>query len=165
MSGHAENIIAARRRRRRPSHSLSLNLTSMIDVTFLLLIYFVACTRFVVGEETYRTDLPQTLGSGPAADPFELDEEPLTIRVATRMDDERIPVLRIDGTYPQPDSVAALHEFLAARIIGGTGEGLFAADHPIVIVPASSARWQHALEVFNAAARAGFTNLTLAKPG
>ncbi|MHC4614422.1 MAG: ExbD/TolR family protein, partial [Planctomycetota bacterium] len=47
---------AARRRQRQAR--IGLNLTAMIDVVFLLLVYFMAATEFKLGEEIYRLDLP-----------------------------------------------------------------------------------------------------------
>ena len=67
-----------RRRHRRPK--LALNLTSMIDVTFLLLVYFMVATEFKLGEEVYKLDLPDRQAAQREIDPFELDEEPLQVR-------------------------------------------------------------------------------------
>ena len=55
---------------------MGLNLTPMIDVVFQLLIYFMAATEFRLGEEIYRTDLPQRSSS---SDPFDLPRDPLRI--------------------------------------------------------------------------------------
>jgi hypothetical protein len=45
-------------RRRFGGSGLSLNLTAMIDVVFLLLVYFMVGTEFKLGEEVFRLDLP-----------------------------------------------------------------------------------------------------------
>ena len=42
--------------------------------------------------------------------------------------------------------------------------GLFEADHPIIIEPTGTTRWEHAMEAFNAAVRARYTNVTFAPP-
>ncbi len=44
----------ARRRRHPEPASTELNLTSMIDVVFQLLIYFIVGTSFAMGEQSYR---------------------------------------------------------------------------------------------------------------
>lgn len=147
---------------------IGLNVTAMIDVVFLLLVYFMAATNFRLGEEVYRLDLPER-GTAAAADPFELDDEPLVIRVATIAAAEAAGVpgysIRIDGPYDQPDTFRSLHDFLQRRQFSETSfEGLFADDHPVVIEPTPRTRWEHAIEAFNAAARAGYTNVTLAAP-
>lgn len=150
----------ARRRRERPS--IGLNLTSMIDVTFLLLVYFMVATEFKLGEEVYRLDLPERGASSAQMDPFDLDEEPLRIRVESTFVAYRIA---LEGPYRQPGTFEELYDFLAQRRITDAGPGgLFAPDHPIIIEPTRTTTWQHTLDTFNAAARARYTNVTLAAP-
>jgi len=153
-----------RRRRRRGRATIALNLTAMIDVTFLLLVYFMTATEFKLGEEIYRLDLPQR-GRAEQRDPFELDEEPLRIAVATTGFGLRAYSLKIEGPYRQPRSFEELYEFLDRRRISkDAAGGLFQADHPIIIQPARTTTWQHAMEAFSAAARARYTNVAFAKP-
>lgn len=153
-------------RRPRPAAGVSLNLTSMIDVTFLLLVYFMTVTQFRTGEEVYRLDLPERAeGRDQPSDPFQLDDEPLRIEVAGMGGADAGVRIRIDGPWPQPTGTAGLHDFLRSRRIGAPGSiGLFAADHPIIVHPTGATAWQHALEAFDAAARAGYSNITLQPP-
>lgn len=155
-----------RRRRAAGTARISLNLTAMIDVVFLLLIYFMAGTSFKLGEEIYRMDLPERGPSNAQRDPFELDNEPLRINIATvgrRGDSYRI---RLDGPYRQPATFEELRELLGElQISEFSTRGLFEADHPVIIEPARTAKWEHAVGVFNAAARARYTNITFARPG
>ena len=52
-------------RRRLPDPARTeFNLTSMIDVVFQLLIYFIVGTTFAMGEQSYRMDLPEREGRG-----------------------------------------------------------------------------------------------------
>jgi biopolymer transport protein ExbD len=149
----------ARRRARRPQARLGLNLTAMIDVVFLLLVYFMAATQFKLGEEIFRLDLPRR---GAPADPFTLPREPLRIALTSTGPACRI---RLGGPYPQPADFAELHGFLFEnRRSAGVLGGLFEADHPIVIEPTATTRWEHAMEAFNAAVRARYTNVTFAPP-
>lgn len=156
----------ARQRRRREHPAIALNLTSMIDVVFLLLVYFMVATEFRVGEEVYRLDLPDRAPAQGAADPFDLDDEPLRVRVASagpRPDDYQ---LRLEGPYPQPRTFDDLERILEERRLGVSGPGgLFADDHPIVLLPARDARWTHAMEAFDAVARAGYVNVVFGDPG
>jgi biopolymer transport protein ExbD len=139
---------------------LTLNLTSMIDVVFLLLIYFMVATEFKAGEEIYRLDLPDRLSAAQQQDPFDLDDEPLRISVASTGAGRSACRLRIDGPYPQPADFDDLHSFLAQRQIGpGNAAGLFRPNHPIIIVPLGEARWDHAVETLNSAVRARYTNV------
>jgi len=156
------HVVAHRRRRGRPR--IALNLTAMIDVTFLLLVYFIVATRFKVGEEIYRMDLPRDLPGQQQRDPFQLDEQPLRVRIASQ---GTAYVLRVDGPYrDKPGSFDELVTWLRERQVStiSTG-GLFQTDHPIVIEPTRQASWQHVMQTFNAVARAKYTNIVLARPG
>lgn len=149
-----------RDRRGRQRGRVSLNLTAMIDVVFLLLVYFMVATEFKTGEEVYRLDLPQNLQSSQQRDPFELDEQPLRITVSSvglGVNDYRI---RLEGPYTQPRTFDELSEFL--RPDSDTGK-LFQPDHPIIIEPTSTTRWEHAMEAFNCAASQRYTNIIFAQ--
>ena len=86
----------------------------MIDVTFLLLTYFIVATQFKQGEEVYRLDLPDRRGEASARDPFELDEEPLRIRVATSGIAPNEYRIQVAGPYPHPRTFAELQREFAA---------------------------------------------------
>lgn len=156
-------IVHERRPRRRPR--IALNLTAMIDVVFLLLIYFMVATEFKAGEEIYRLDLPERQAANRQLDPFDLDDEPLRVRVATTGLGSASYRVQIEGPYEPVGSFDELFVFLRARRVGAaSGLGLFEDDHPIVVVPTRATRWDHAMEAFNAAARASYTNITFGKP-
>jgi biopolymer transport protein ExbD len=162
LGEHAHYPRSSRYRGQAP---LSLNLTAMIDVVFQMLIYFLVATEFKSGEEIYRMDLPQRLPAQAQRDPFDLDRQPLRLSVATMGPGRDAARLGIEGPYPQPASFDELLDFLRRRRVGpDSPTGLFEPDHPIVIVPTPSTRWEHAVGVFNAAARARYENITLAKP-
>lgn len=152
-------------RRGRRRARVTVNLVSLIDVTFLLLIYFMVATSMTGGEEAYRMDLPDR-SRAAQNDPFELDQEPLRIAVASTGLGPEMYELRIDGPYVQPRSFEALSDFLrdSQVAVDGSVGGLFAPDHPIVIQPTRTTRWEHAMEALNAAARARYTNVTFSKP-
>lgn len=155
------------RHRARASVRLTLNLTVMIDMVFLLLVYFMTVTEFKQGEEVYRMDLPNRSDAAWEPDPFDLDEEPLRISVATTGAGVDSYLVRIEGPYTQPNTFDELYDFLRARQINEenlTGPRLFAPDHPIIIAPADSANWDHAVGAYNAAARAEYENVTFAPP-
>lgn len=145
--------------RRRPP-SIALNLAAMIDVVFLLLVYFMAATEFKLGEEIYRLDLPQR---GAAADPFALPRDPLHISVSST--GRTGYALRLAPAGEQPATFEALRDYLArTRRAPGAAGGLYEPDHPIVIEPTGDTTWEHAMDAFNAAARARYTNVTFAAP-
>jgi len=165
---NADDYVRSRPRRSRARPRLNVNLTSLIDVTFLLLIYFMVATNMTMGEEAYRMDLPDrsAISANSQHDPFSLDQEPLRIVVAStgpRFDDYH---LSIDGPYQQPTTFEELMVFLRKSQINDENAGsvmLFEPKHPIIIQPSRGARWEHAIEAFNAAARARYTNITFGK--
>ena len=155
-----------RERRGRGRARVTLNLTSMIDVTFLLLVYFMVATEFKVGEEIYPLDLPSQLQSQQERDPFDLDDQPLRIEVATTgmmADDYRVS---LQGSYSErPNTFEDLFEFLRQKQINDEQlGGLFLPDHSIIVSPSRTTTWEHAIGAFNAAARARYTNIRFAKP-
>jgi biopolymer transport protein ExbD len=157
--------LGLRRRRPRARTHFAINLTSLIDVTFLLLMYFMLATDFRAEEEVYRLDLPDRQAERQQRHVFTLDDDPLLITVATDAGDERRYRVRVEGPYPQFESFDDLLAFLnSSRITAGAPGGLFEADHPIVIRPTVGTRWEHAVEAFSAAARARFTNVIFAPP-
>ena len=146
-----------------------LDLTSMIDVVFLLLIYFMVATEFKDSESVYRLDIPDRTATQDI-DPFQVDDEPLRIRVESEGGERMVLAagytIQLVGPYEQPESVEELHVFLRERQIGSQARSaVFPPDHPIIILPRSGTAWQHVLEVFDAAVRARYTNVTLGAAG
>jgi len=164
MSGSSRNTdtieVPPARRRSRAGSSIGLNLTSMIDVVFLLLVYFMVATDFKKAEEVYNLDLPDRM-EGMSADPFELAEEPLRVLLRTSGADGASYCLRLDGPWDPVMDFESLFEFLQRRQVDGSGGGLFAVDHPIIIVPDATVHWEFTIDAFNAAVRAGYVNVTL----
>jgi len=157
-SGGIAARLAVRRRRRT---SLGLNTAAMIDVTFLLLVYFMAATEFTKVEETYGLEVPAGEAAGPA-DPFDLAPPPLRVIVISTGPGPEDCTVRLDGPYPPPETLDGLLEFLRSRRVGGGSQALFEPDHPILVDPDPEARWEHALEAFSIAVRAGYHRVTLA---
>lgn len=152
---------------RRSNWRPALNLTSMIDVVFLLLVYFMVATEFKRAEVIERLDLPNRLGAG-VADPFEVPDHPVVITVLSQdTNSGRSTVaagftIGIEGPFPQPTTLESLTDLLSERRMGGTGgRGLWPDDHPIVLQPAAGTDWEHVVRAFDATARAGYNNISL----
>ncbi len=157
-------IIPPARRKIRRSTRIGLNLTAMIDVVFLLLVYFMVATDFTKGEEVYKLDLPMRTGA-INADPFELDDMPLVILVRSNGTGVNDLVIGLEGPYPELSDPVALAQMLRERKITETNpNGIFQIDHPIFIAPLPQARWDHVIEVFNAPVLAGYTNIRFQSP-
>lgn len=152
-------------RRHRVESDLRLNLVSMIDVVFLLFMYFLLTANFTLGEEVFLIDVPQTQQAG-VDDPFELPDRPLIIRVATIGPGESDCAIQIDlpGLEPTPTFEALYRRLADHQVRPGNTTGLFMTDNPIHIVPTPSSRWEHTVEALNACLRAGYTNVRLIQP-
>ena len=131
----------------------------MIDVVFLLLIDFMVTTDYVATEEVYQLDLPERAGAGAPEDPFRLDPDPLRVLVRSTGPESEQYTVQLVGPWPQPETFDALHSFLRSSLVVQAGSGLFPAEHPILIEPDAETAWEHAVEAFSSAVRAGYRNV------
>ncbi len=146
---------SSRARRREKHASIGLNLTAMIDVVFLLLLYFLLATSFALNEEAFELDLPDPV-TGQAADPFEIPDPPVTVTVAS-FGDGRLDY-RLTSDHPSLTNLAGFAD-LAERTRAGRfdrGGYLFAPEQVFVLRSQPDARWEHTVGAFNALIRAEF---------
>ncbi|MEM7625196.1 MAG: biopolymer transporter ExbD [Planctomycetota bacterium] len=154
------------RRGRQPAQVGALNLTSMIDVIFQLLIYFVVTASFMIDEGVLTAKLPQGSGSPVPAD--ELPPEKINIRLAADPADDTL--VRIErGSANNPVRYESFGE-LAADLDRlrydpeiGRSDGIYEPDNPVIIEPQGTVRWQHVVNAFNAAVAAQYTNVSFAE--
>ena len=145
----------------RKSSSIGLNLTSMIDVVFLLLIFFMVATEFRRAEASFPMDLPEQGRNVVEV----LDEEPLVIQVDSAGGSASDIRLHLEGAWDPIGTLEELKKFLRENRADGFGSsGLFTPDHPILIRPRSDTRWDHAMSAYNAAVLSRYTNITLGSP-
>ncbi len=153
-----------RGRRRRPPGlpSMRFNIASMIDVVFLLMIYFMLITEFRRPELAMAVDLPARLAPGAgAADPFALPERPIEVEVVSFGPGPAEYALRIDHErLGEAGTFASLRE--AAEGLLGAELG---SDQRFTVRAGPDALWEHTLGAFNALRRAGYTRVRLAGPG
>ena len=146
--------------RRRTPVQMGLNIASMIDVVFLLLIYFMVATDFSPAEETFRMDLPdRRIGS----EAFSLKDTPLRVEVLAPGARAK-PLYNIPGYGVPTGSVVSLQQQLA-NLRGEGGAAKFTPDHPVEILVSPSAGWAGAVEAFNAAITAGYSNVRIDERG
>ncbi len=134
----------------------------MIDVIFLLLVFFICTVKFERHEETIRADLP---ARGATADPLALESAPVRIVVAARIGG------RVSLTLESEDGAVAAHgiDSLATQLASlcrrDGARGLYEPSHRILVTAAPDASWEDAVGAFDAAARAGFLNVGFAGQG
>lgn len=80
--------------RRKQSDDASINLTPMIDVVFLLVIFFMVGSKFSEAESRIEVNVPN------------LSE----MQAITRLPDERVVAIGIDGTITLDNEVVTLKE-------------------------------------------------------
>lgn len=153
---------SAGKRHGRPRPNMQPNLSAMIDVIFLLLIYFVTTANFTPDEGVLTAKLPQ--GTGKTSTDMTPPQRPLNIVLTPAGEVEcRIS---IQG-YPQsPGGFAELATLLVELQYDpdrGLRSGAFKPDSPVIIRPEAGVRWQHVANAFNAAVRARYTNINFAQ--
>jgi len=137
---------------------MQLNLTSMIDVIFQLLIYFVVTATFAADEGVLSAELPRV--GGASSENPEPPEQKLNIQLSPGPQtgvNIRLAKPRVDS-FPQ--LAQRLVELQADPARGR--EGPFPPDAPVVIRPQGEVRWQHVTRAFNAAIKARYTNISFA---
>ncbi len=128
--------------KRKRSKDQGINLTPMIDVVFLLLIFFMVSTTFT--KETHlQVELPQADGEQAEAQP-----ESMEILVA------RDGSYSINGKALVNRKVDTLIAALKDTATGNT-------DIPLVITADANASHQSVVTAMDAAGRAGFVHLSI----
>lgn len=145
-----------RRQREAPSSSVTLNFAPMIDVTFLLLIFFLVTTTFERAEGLFASDLPRDTGVPAVALPI----SPIVVRLTQTGPDHADVRIGIDHFAEAPNDFDALPGFLR-QIQGQPG---FDAQTPVVIIAGNDVRWDHVVSCWNAALRAGCKRIAFGEP-
>ena len=127
----------------RNSEEPDVNLTPMIDVVFLLLLFFMVSTSFI-RESSLKVDLPEASGQALAE-----QETPIDI------------IIRANGEVLVNETPIAVATRDALRDLLNTTAGDNADPH-IIISADANAEYQHIVTAMDAAQLLGFTRLTLA---
>ncbi len=127
----------------RHSEEPDVNLTPMIDVVFLLLLFFMVSTSFI-RESSLKVDLPEASGQALAE-----QETPIDI------------IIRENGEVLVNDTPIAVATRDALRDLLKTTAGDNADPH-IIISADANAEYQHIVTAMDAVQLLGFTRLTLA---
>lgn len=134
---------------------MTLNLAPMIDVTFLLLIFFSVTTTFKRAEGFFSAKLPQDAGRVNVALPI----TPVIVRVQQYGPNPGDYRLRLDNFLNAPATFDELTEFLIS-VQNNPG---FTADTPVVIAAEPDVAWDHVVSCWNAAVRAGCKNISFGR--
>ena len=146
--------VSTRKKRKKGvgGESMQLQMTSMIDVVFLLLIYFIITANFTIDEGTLLATMP----GNSAQDRPEDQLDPPTNIDLTSADDGVTYAIVINGQ--RIDNATALAGYMKNRVAAGQ----MAKDDIVQIKPQSVVRWQHVVNVFNACVSAELENVGFA---
>ncbi len=152
-TGEQSDGYLRRRKRRKRLSPIALNMTPMIDVVFLLLVYFVLVAQFGTGGAVLGMEIRQD-GSGER-DPFALPRRVVRVSIKSNSDDAKDYTVSCDTNGLR--GVRTIGSF--TNELGAGAQ--FLADQPISIEPAEGVLWEHALDAYETVHRAGFTNTHL----
>jgi len=127
-------------------------MTPMIDVVFLLLVFFVWTASFQIEEQLLPSFLTTLAGSGePSEAEIDIpDFEQVVVRILW---DEGAPLWLVnDSPRGSFDEVAAMLTTLAS----------LKADAPVIIDPDGPVPLEHVINAYDAARNAGFTEIQFA---
>lgn len=120
-----------------------VNLTPMIDVVFLLLLFFMVSTSFI-RESSLKVDLPQATGQ-----PMDKTDEPIDL------------IINQSGQFTVRDVVVSANDSIALantlKLIVGTNK-----DPHIIISADATTDYQQIVTAMDTAQNLGYTRLTLA---
>ncbi len=143
-----------KRSKQRPARAMQPPLTPMIDVTFLLLVFFLLACQFKVSEGVILAKLPAI--SGPDVAPA-LKTKPIDIKlIAVGESSARWEVSSGGGVARSGMELRGILIRLRAE---------YADDNvpPVLIKPNRNVRWEHTVEAFNQAVIARFKKIAFAE--
>lgn len=149
----AQGVQRIRHRRKHKPHrsAIRLNIAPMIDMTFLLLVFFLVTTRFARSEGMLSSKMPQDRGQVGVPLPI----SPIVVRikqVGEGVDDFAITLDNVDAF---PATFTQLAQVLS-EIQSRPG---FDKETPVVIIPDEDVWWDHVVNAWNAALRAECRNI------
>jgi biopolymer transport protein ExbD len=137
-----------RYRRRHRGLSLTLNLTPMIDVVFLLLFFFLVASRFGV-----EGMLPARLPAPSTGLSTEVPRTPLRVRFVADAGANAGFAVTVDHFHSAPLPISSLRDELSAIRRDKPG---FDADAPVHLIAPDEAPWDGVVNAYNAALAAGY---------
>jgi len=150
----------ASKKRPRPRGVAQLNLVSMMDVCFQLLIFFVLTASFAIGEGILPAELP----SGQAAKPSEdlPPQQPVKVMLRSLGGDDI--AIEIHGAGALEGFDALYRTLWSLQRNDSNPNGIYLPEDPVIIQPDSTVHWGAVVNAFNQAVRAKFTNVNFAQP-
>ena len=144
------HYISPRAKRGRAKARIAVPMTAMIDVTFLLLIYFLLTTTFRQKEGQIPGTLPRAGTSGAAT--MERLQTPIKITLHPTGEANEGVAYEVSGVHERIADPQILKGVLAGRKEAG-------GDSPVIINARRDVRWRFVVEVFNQVVANEFKNI------
>jgi len=129
--------------RRKQRETVDINLASLIDVVFILLLFFVVTTTFT-RETQLRVDLPEAVSGTPADD----QSKPLDITISAD------GVFSVNNQILPKSDLASLMDALQKEANGDT-------NRPLSISADGKTQHQSVVTAMDAAGKLGFSHLRM----
>lgn len=150
------------KRGKRPKKMAELNLTSMLDVCFQLLIFFVLTASFAVGEGILPADLP----SGQSAQKSEDEPPDQPIKILLKSLGGESVSIQLEGIPSPPGDFKELYQMMRSmQLTASNPSGIYKPDDPVIIKPDKTVPWAKVVAAFNTAVKAKYSNVNFAQPG
>lgn len=129
--------------RRKQRENVDINLVSLIDVVFVLLLFFVVTTTFT-RETQLRVDLPEAVSGSPSED----QNQPLDIAISAD------GVFSVNNQILPKSDLASLMDALQKEANGDT-------NRPLSISADGKTQHQSVITAMDAAGKLGFSHLRM----
>jgi len=168
-------ILDRKKKKKHKSTDMEINLTSMIDVLFMLMLFFLLGSRFGAHEGLLMSHLPQTTptGSKPLTPPI----PPVVIKLSERIPNKVSYQLGLGETVQfeenfevsvpegaQPDELQINDSKLYDHLVKMRRDLPNLAEVTVKIVPEASVQWNYCLQVLNTVSRAKYPEIRWSVP-
>jgi biopolymer transport protein ExbD len=144
-------LLARRFKKRGRGHSIHLNIIPLVDVTFLLMIFFVIAGTF----KRWEGILSSRIFPADSTLSVPLPISPVTLRLqSTGVGPDAFHVA-VDGTTRQTRDF----DELAGILLELQKNPAYSRETPVVILSDPRIRWDHVMNAWNAAVRSGYKNV------
>ena len=146
------------RNRRQGHHRMQLRMVPMIDVVFLLLVFFLLAANFRSREGYLPAELPTQ-----AAEAEQMELEPLQVHLGSVSDGGcRVQVASDAAVIILPDSSEAGFEQLSRNVLEVIHAHGRTLDDAVKIIPERGTKWDHVVKTYNALWHVDLRNIIFA---
>src|SRR4029453_13987808 len=124
---------------------MGFQIAPMVDVVFVLMLFFMACAGSQQVEKELNVNLPAGAASGTST------KKPIIIDISS---DGLVSINNQSYGQPSDKNLSALYDWLKNTI------ETFGSEDPVIIRPSPDAKHERIIQVLNAAARAQVKHLS-----